>query len=107
MYSVMQKTSIKKIPCPIAKVAHILSDVWTILIIRDLLNQEKRFSELARSLEEVSTRTLTLKLKRLQKMGLVKHKQLLYTLSPQGKKLEKIIFSMSEYGKKYLKEKNT
>lgn len=99
----MQKKHSSKAPCPIAKVATILSDMWTILIIRDLLETEKRFSELNRSLGKISTRTLTLKLKRLQKMGLIKHTDLTYSLSLRGKKLEKIISTMSEYGKKYLR----
>lgn len=101
----MRSTHPKKTECPIANVANILSDVWTILIIRDLLEKEKRFSELNQSLKTISTRTLTLKLKRLEKMGLVEHADFFYKLSLRGKKLEKIISSMSEYGKKYLTKK--
>jgi len=53
-------------PCPMTKTAQLLSDTWTMLIMHDLLSGSKRFCELERSLEGISTRTLTLKLKKLE-----------------------------------------
>ncbi len=98
----MKKKSLDKISCPIERVAQLLSDRWTILIVRDLLDNKKRFCELERSLEEISTRTLTTKLKRLQKIGLVEHKDSLYFLSKKGEKLQEILTAMAHYGKRYL-----
>ena len=62
----MKASHADNVACPIAKVATLLSDVWTILIIRDLLSSPKRFTELQHSLQGISSRTLTLKLKKLE-----------------------------------------
>ncbi len=88
--------------CPVAAVAAILSDAWTMLIIRDLLRGGQRFGTLSESLEGISTRTLTLKLKHLSAVGIVTKKDLLYVLTPQGRKLGRIIHAMAAYGEQYL-----
>ncbi len=87
--------------CPIKKTAGLLSDIWTILIIRELILSDKRFCELERGLDGISTRTLTLKLKKLVEEGLVKKGEC-YTLTSKGKKLSDIFDAMNVYGKKYL-----
>ena len=87
--------------CPIAKVALLLSDPWTMLIIRDLLKKEMRFSDLERSLVGISTRTLTSKIKHLEDEGIVIKKELFYKITKKGAGLEKVINAMSGYGKKF------
>jgi DNA-binding HxlR family transcriptional regulator len=88
--------------CPIHKTADLLSDVWTILIIRDLIKSNKRFTELEKLLEGISTRTLTLKLKKLVKEGLVEKKEASYSLTKKGKGLNTIFEAMNKYGKKFV-----
>jgi len=85
--------------CPVAKTAQLLSDTWTMLIIRDLLKSSLRFSELEDSLGSISSRTLTLKLKRLEEESIVIKSNLHYALTPKGKKLKKIIEAMESWGK--------
>lgn len=85
--------------CSVAKTATLLSDTWTMLIIRDLLKQKMRFCELEKSLEGISTRTLTLKLKRLEEEGIVLKIDLYYILTTRGKKLKKVIDAMELWGK--------
>lgn len=85
--------------CPIAKTAKLMSDTWTMLIIRDLLKGEMRFSELENSLSGISSRTLTLKLKKLEQAGIVGKSQLHYKLTSSGKKLNKVIVAMESWGK--------
>ena len=86
--------------CPIAKTATLLSDVWTMLIVRDLLRAPKRFNELHQSLKGISTRTLTNKLKRLEELDLVSKDDVRYSLTPAGKKMKSVIEEMEKYGKK-------
>jgi DNA-binding HxlR family transcriptional regulator len=88
--------------CPTAKVASLLSDQWTMLIIRDLLRAPMRFSELLASLHGVSTRTLVLKLKRLEDMDIITKQDPWYTMTPSGKKIKPILDEMEKYGKKFL-----
>ena len=99
-YLYMKSKQIHNISCPTAKVAALLSDLWTILIIRDLLGSPKRFSELQTSLDGVSSRTLTLKLARLEEYRILDHKGTSYQLTANGKKLHSIIAEMNRVGKK-------
>lgn len=69
------------------------------LIIRDLLKGNKRFSELQQSLSGISSRTLTLKLKRLEADGIASKTDIYYILTPQGKKLKSVIEAMETWGK--------
>ena len=85
--------------CPVSKTAMLLSDTWTMLIIRDLLKKDMRFCELETSLDGISTRTLILKLKRLEKEAVVRKTELYYGLTKQGKKLKKVINAMESWGK--------
>ena len=57
--------------CPITQVAELLSDTWTILIMRALTEGPKRFTELEAWLGNISSRTLTRKLERLQEEGMI------------------------------------
>lgn len=88
--------------CPVAKVASLLSDTWTMLIVRDLMRARMRYSELVVSLEGISTRTLVLKLKKLEESGVVSKKDPYYVITPKGKRLGAIFEEMTKYGKKYL-----
>jgi len=88
--------------CPVARVADLVGDTQSILIIRDLLAGSKRFGELAESLK-MSTRTLTLKLRGLEKCGFIRRSpDLAYVLTKKGRALKTIIGSMRRYGEKYL-----
>jgi DNA-binding HxlR family transcriptional regulator len=84
--------------CPVAKVANLLSDPWTMLIIRDLLRKKMRFSDLERSLVGISSRTLTSKIKCLEDEKILTKKDLHYLMTPKGMKLKKVLNAMSDYG---------
>lgn len=103
-YNVFMKGNVKtKGSCPTAKAAALLSDIWTMLIVRDLLRGERRFCDLERSLEGISTRTLTLKLRTLEKEGIIqKAKSGAYSATKKGTALEDIQKAMERYGKRYL-----
>ena len=92
-----------KAPCPIEKSAKLLSDPWTMLIVRDVLRSSQRFCELERSLVGISTRTLTAKLKNLEGQKIIrKSKDGAYVPTAKGKALHSIEQAMEAYGKKYL-----
>lgn len=57
--------------CPIAKATEILGERWTILIVREILNGGRRFSELQRGLGDISPALLTARLKSLEEQGMV------------------------------------
>ena len=58
--------------CPVCHTAEIISGKWTLLVIRDLADGCSRFCELERSLEGISPRTLSLRLRALEAEGIVR-----------------------------------
>lgn len=90
-------------PCPITKVAQLLSDTWTMLVMHHLIGGPKRFCELERALPGISTRTLTLKLKKLSTEEMItKNKDGLYSTTDKGKGLKVIENAMKRYQERYL-----
>jgi DNA-binding HxlR family transcriptional regulator len=95
--------------CPVTACAEILSGKWTILLIRDLADGRSRFCELERSLEGISPRTLSLRLRALEEQGIVVRKtfpevppRVEYTLTEKGRGLVPIIEDMRRYGRQLL-----
>jgi len=95
--------------CPVTACAEILSGKWTILLIRDLADGRSRFSELERSLEGISPRTLSLRLRALEEQGIVERKtfpevppRVEYSLTDKGLALVPIIEDMRHYGREWL-----
>ena len=103
----------KKIPsnlpaCPVEVTLLLLSNKWTILILRDLLTGTKRFGELKKSLSGVSQKVLTANLRSLEEKGIIEREvfpevppRVEYTLTDLGKTLEPIIDSMHAWGEFY------
>lgn len=89
--------------CPITAVATLLSDTWTILILRSLSEGPKRFCEIEKWLDGISTRTLTLKLQRLNQEGLItKQDDGYYQVTKKGAGIKIIEKAMIEYSRQYL-----
>jgi DNA-binding HxlR family transcriptional regulator len=94
------KHTFNEATCPIQKAASLLSDEWTILIIRDLLASSKRFCELEKSLVGISTRTLTLKLQKLVEEGVLEHVDMYYSVTKKGSLLAPVLKKMADVGEK-------
>lgn len=95
--------------CPVCKTAEIISGKWTLLVIRDLADGELRFCELERSLDGISPRTLSLRLRALEEEGIVaRHTfpevppRVEYGLTDKGRDLVPLIESMRTYGEQWL-----
>lgn len=95
--------------CPVCKTAEIISGKWTLLVIRDLSEESKRFCELERSLEGISPRTLSLRLRCLEENGVVKRHtypevppRVEYALTSKGRALVPLIDDMRAYGQVWL-----
>jgi len=89
--------------CPITRVASLLSDTWTMLIMHALTDGPKRFCELETALPGISTRTLTLKLQKLGDEGLLqKNDSGVYEATEKGLGLKIIERAMRKYSEQYL-----
>ena len=96
--------------CPIARTAQIIGNKWTPLIVRDLVDGERRFSELQRSLVGISPKTLTERLKYLEAAEVVRRRcyaevppRVVYSLTEKGRALLPVIDSMRRYGVVWLR----
>ena len=107
----------KKLPttlpaCPVETTLLILSNKWTILILRDLLDGTKRFGELKKSLTGVSQKVLTENLRSLEEKGILIRKvypevppRVEYSLTARGLGLREILLQMSDWGVKLVEER--
>ena len=95
--------------CPVCHTAEIISGKWTLLLIRDLADGRSRFCELERSLEGISPRTLSLRLRALEAEGVVERRtypevppRVEYRLTAKGRALVPLIEQMRSYGREWL-----
>ncbi|MFX1316758.1 MAG: winged helix-turn-helix transcriptional regulator [Promethearchaeota archaeon] len=93
--------------CPIEVALNYLGKKWTMQIIRDLFNEKKRFKDFLGSNPQISTKMLSLRLKELQKAGLIKKSvisatpvMIEYSLTQKGKELNRILFQLAEFSLK-------
>jgi DNA-binding HxlR family transcriptional regulator len=95
--------------CPVCRTAEVVCGKWTLLIIRDLADGRSRFCELERSLQGISPRTLSLRLRALEEEGIVAREtfaevppRVEYALTEKGRALVPIIEDMRSYGSRWL-----
>jgi DNA-binding HxlR family transcriptional regulator len=95
--------------CPVCRTADIVCGKWTLLLVRDLAEGRSRFCELERSLEGISPRTLSLRLRALEEEGIVERQtfaevppRVEYALTDKGRALVPIIEGMRTYGERWL-----
>ena len=95
--------------CPVCKTAEIVCAKWTLLLVRDLSEGRSRFCELERSLQGISPRTLSLRLRALEEEGIVARQtcsevppRVEYALTEKGRALLPIIDGMRTYGTRWL-----
>lgn len=92
----------------IATALEVVGDKWSPLILRDLADSRRRFSQLEHSLTGISPRTLSQRLERLAEQGIItKHcysempPRVEYELTKRGQDLIPILQAMSDWGAKH------
>jgi DNA-binding HxlR family transcriptional regulator len=95
--------------CPVCRTAEIVCGKWTLLLVRDLAEGRSRFCELERSLQGISPRTLSLRLRALEEEGIVERHtypevppRVEYALTEKGRALLPLIDDMRTYGTLWL-----
>lgn len=86
-----------------------LGDFWALMVIQTLNSSEKRFAQLAREVPLVNPRTLTNRLKKLEKQGIVERKKktidklsVTYNLTEKGKGILPVLEQIKIFADKYL-----
>lgn len=93
--------------CPIEVTLGVIGKKWTVLIIRELFNGKKRFSEIAASLP-ISSKLLTDRLKELEEHGIINRTifpeippRVEYTLTESGMTLTSVLDALKEWGQQH------
>ncbi len=99
--------------CPIHNTISIIQGKWTLMILRDLMAGTRRFGELRQSLAGISPKTLSLRLKELEEVGVLTRSifaevppRVEYALTEKGRELEALIAAMGDWGTKWKTDNN-
>ncbi|MBS0614019.1 MAG: helix-turn-helix transcriptional regulator [Proteobacteria bacterium] len=90
--------------CPVAKAVEVLGERWTLLIVRELMQGSRRFSDLQRGLSRMAPSLLSKRLKDMESKGLLlrvrsrSKKGYEYELSPAGNDLAPLVLELARWG---------
>lgn len=99
----------KELPdCPVATTVQLIGNKWKLLIIRNLLSGNQRFTDFVKTIPGISKKVLTDNLRALKADGLIEREvfaevppKVIYSLSPLGNSLRPIITAMQKWGEDY------
>jgi len=91
--------------CPVQRALSLVGAKWTLLILHELMERTRRFSELERALAGASPKVLSERLREMEVAGLVTRTvhaevppRVEYALTEQGRALHPIIDSLGAWG---------
>jgi DNA-binding HxlR family transcriptional regulator len=95
--------------CPVAHALGLVGDRWALLIVRELLHGQKRYTDLLSGLPGIGTNILARRLRDLEESGIVaKHKlpppaaSTVYELTEYGQELEEAFYALARWGARSL-----
>jgi DNA-binding HxlR family transcriptional regulator len=92
--------------CTVARGAEIFGEVWTPLIVRELLCGSRRFNDIRRGVPRMSPALLVKRLRKLEQMGVVRRNRgaegLEYQLTRAGEELRPIVVNMGHWGARWI-----
>jgi DNA-binding HxlR family transcriptional regulator len=93
--------------CPIALASEIVAERWTPLILRELLNDSRRFGELRQGLPLISRTLLVQRLRSLERAGLVESRPLPrgrgreYLPTPAAEEFREVLDRLGTWGQRW------
>ena len=101
----------KEYRCSVAVTLDIFNDRWKLAIIWHLLDGDKRFKDLHEIINEITQKTLTVKLKELEEKNIINREvfaevppKVVYSLTQAGKNLKPVLEEMHKWGINYVQE---
>jgi DNA-binding HxlR family transcriptional regulator len=93
--------------CPVARAAEMITDPWTVLIVRELLCGNERRADIAKGLPKMSASLLGARLRALEVRGLVTHVdgdrgERRYRLTAAGRELRPVVEQLGRWGQRWL-----
>jgi DNA-binding HxlR family transcriptional regulator len=90
--------------CPAARTLEIVGEKWALLVVRDLLEQPQRFSDLMNSLGGITPKLLTARLRDLEAAGVIERdeqegrRDVWYRITPTGEALTPVLRELVVWG---------
>lgn len=92
--------------CTVARGAEVLGELWTPLVVRELLCGSHRFNDIHRGVPRMSATLLTQRLRKLEEIGVVERRRVEknweYHLTPAGEELRPIVVGIGEWGARWI-----
>ena len=95
--------------CPIQFTLDLIGGKWSIPVLRELFSGDRRTHELLEALPGISSKTLMLRLRELEKHGLVKREifaeippHVEYSLTEKGREIQPVLIALSQVGQRWL-----
>src|SRR5688572_19094732 len=92
--------------CTVARGAEVLGELWTPLVIRELLCGSRRFNDIRRGVPRMSPTLLAQRLRKLEQMGVVERKKTSegweYALTAAGEELRPIVVNLGQWGARWI-----
>ena len=99
--------------CPIQFTLDLIGSKWSILILRELFIGSRRTHEFLEVLPGISSKTLTIRLRELERHGLVERKvyaeippRVEYSLTEKGREIQPVMTALYQTGKRWLNRKD-
>ena len=93
--------------CPAARTLEKIGDKWSLLIVRDLLEEPQRFTDLLAYLNNITPKWLTLRLRELEAAGIVERdsqsgrREVWYRLTSAGMDLRPVVEALVSWGERH------
>nr|WP_231507665.1 helix-turn-helix domain-containing protein [Bacillus sp. UNC41MFS5] len=94
--------------CQALTTINLIVGKWKPIIITELLENEKRFSELQRNIPSINKRMLTNDLRELEQEGIINREvyqqvppKVVYSITEYGKTLEAILLQLNSWGREH------
>lgn len=94
--------------CPVREYINVLQEKWVLHILRSLLDGTKGFNELGREIGGANPRTLSQRLDRLERLGIVERRvcstmppRTAYELTPAGAELDEVISAIDHWSRRH------
>lgn len=89
--------------CGLAKALDVVGDRWTLLIVRELLIGERRYTDLLNGLPGIATNLLTTRLEEMEAAGVIARAAVkTYRLTPRGEELRPVIDALGRWARPLL-----
>jgi DNA-binding HxlR family transcriptional regulator len=94
--------------CPVDNTSKLIGKKFTVLLVRNMMNNQTRFNQFLDSIQGINPKTLSTRLKEMEKNGLIQRKiyhetpiRIEYHLTERGKALKSVLDQMAGFSAQY------